>query len=152
MLQSALVSAAETHLGTTKRRQSDWFVDSRDVLSPLLEERRRCYNNWVRSGSPTDHALFKAVWSRARAAFRQVRAQWLEHLAAQAESGRTSRHGKSVWHAIKAIQRSHQGLWPTPTPAIRDENGALCTSLADQCQQWRRHFQGTLVGFPLVIM
>ena len=77
------------------------------------------------SGSPTDHALFKAVRSRTCAAVRQARAQWLERLAAQAESGRTSRHGKSVWHAMKAIQRSHQGLRPTPTPAICDENGAL---------------------------
>ena len=144
VLQSALVTAAEKHLGTTKRRQPDWFADSQEVLSPLIDERRHAYNSWVQSGSPSDHAKFKKVRSKARAAVRCAKTRWLECLAAQAEASRTAHDGKKLWDAIKSIQRSHQGLRPTPVPVIRDEQGDVCMSLQDQCQRWQRHFQKVL--------
>ena len=38
-VRDAVVTSAMDNLGPRKRRQSDWFADSQDVIQPLLDER-----------------------------------------------------------------------------------------------------------------
>ena len=37
-LSSALTEAAKTILGTEKRKKSDWFLDSAEIVEPLLSK------------------------------------------------------------------------------------------------------------------
>lgn len=141
---SALVDAGKENLGYASRRQPDWFLDSQDVLAPILNELRHLYNNWIRSQSPRDHTLFKAARSKARAEVRRAKCRWFASIAEQADLGRKTFHGASVWSAIRTIQHNHRGHTPTVTPSIRDEEGNLCCSSEEQLQRWHRHFTKVL--------
>lgn len=143
-LRDALVGAGQDHLGRPRRSQPDWFLDSQDVIAPLLQERRECYNKWVKTGCPTAHACFKAARSTARSEIRRAKNQWMARVAAQAELGRKTFHGKSVWTSIRTLQRNHQGLVPLRTPIVRDEQGVICSSAVEQRQRWCRHFENVL--------
>ena len=45
-LRDSLVNAGCEHLGYVQRHQPDWFLSNQEVLEPLLQERRLCYNRW----------------------------------------------------------------------------------------------------------
>ena len=134
-LRDSLTTAAEHHLGFVRRSQPDWFVDSRDIIFPLLQARTLWYNKWVSSGSASDHVQFKTAQSKACAEVRSAKDHWLAAVASQAELGRVSCRGLSVWSAIWTIQRSYCGLCRMPSPAIRDEHGELCQSAEAQLQR-----------------
>ena len=67
-LRDSLVNAGCEHLGYVQRHQFDWFLSNQEVLEPLLQERRLCYNRWVGSQLQYDYTRFKIARSRARAA------------------------------------------------------------------------------------
>ena len=47
--------------------------------------------------------------AKARAEVRRAKNRWLYSLAEQADLGRSSCNGASVWASIRTIQRSYQG-------------------------------------------
>lgn len=143
-IRTSLIRAGEQHLGFASRSQPDWFLDNQSVIAPLLQTRRLLYNKWVKSGLASDHALFKTARSKARAEIRRSKDRWLTGVAAEADLGRVSCHGRSVWSAIRILQRSYQGLQPTPTSAVRDEHGEMCASREAKISRWHRHFQKVL--------
>ena len=62
-LAGSLIDAGKKHLGFVNRHQPDWFVSSQDVIAPLLEERRLCYNRWSSTRLANDYSLFKTARS-----------------------------------------------------------------------------------------
>ena len=77
---------------------------------PLIHQRRILYNRWAASGCVSDHALFAAARSEARAEVHRAKNQWLYSLAEQVDLGHSSCNGASVWASIRTIQRSYQGI------------------------------------------
>ena len=144
VLRDSVVNAGEQHLGTVCRSNPDWFVAGQDTIAPLLKQRTAVYNRWVVSGLHHDHVQFKVVRSKAPAAIRRVKNQWLTDLASQADIGREARSGNSVWSAIRNIQRSFRGLRPSPSAAVQDATGLLCISKEAQITRWHQHFQKVL--------
>ena len=120
--------------GSVRRNQPDWFLESQELIKPLLEKRRQFYNQWIASGSSEDRARFRLARSKARAEIRRVKTVWLESVVAKADSGRGSCHGGSAWTAIRTIQSSFQlqDLRPVPVTTICKENGLPCTSVEAQ--------------------
>ena len=106
-VQNSLVCAGKEHLGYAHRCQPDWFTASQDLLLPLINERRLCYQQWVKSNLERDYVKFKIARSKARLETRRAKNRWLEDVAEQAE---LRRHGGSVWPAIRLIQRCFKGL------------------------------------------
>ena len=140
----SLVRAGEQRLGFACRSQPDWFVASQSAIAPLLPARRLLYNKLVKSGLASDHVQFKIARSRARAEVCCAKDCWFASFAAQADLGRVSCRGLSVWFAIRVLQCSYQGLHPTPTSAVRDEHCLLCQSREAKISHWHRHFQKVL--------
>ena len=96
------------------------------------------------SQSPNDHAKFKAARSKARAATRRAKNNWLADIAQQAESGRVACHGGSVWSTIRSIQRCFRGLRPIPATSLKNEDGQPCSSAEELSARWQRHFTKVL--------
>ena len=144
VIRDALVHAGHQHLGFACRCQPDWFTSSQEVLAPLFRDRRLAYNAWVASQSPNDHAKFKAARSKARAATRRAKNDWLADIAQQAESGRVACHGGSVWLTIHSIQRCFRGLRPIPATSLKNEDGQPCSSAEELSARWQRHFTKVL--------
>ena len=56
-LRSALTEAAKSVLGTEKHKQPDWFLDSAELLEPLLQKRSQIYSRWLRTGLDRDDII-----------------------------------------------------------------------------------------------
>ena len=110
-------------LGFAKRPQPDWFRFNQDSLLPLIYQSRISCNRWPASGCVSEHALFAAARSKARAEVRRAKNRWLYSLAEQADLGRSSCDGASVWASIRTIQWCYQGIRPVTVCAIKDEQG-----------------------------
>ncbi len=137
LLRDSIVQAGEKHLGQSRRHQPDWYVDSQDVLSPLIELRRKSYNCWVTSQLPDDCSRFKIARSKARAAIRRAKNDWLSVMAERAE-----RHsnGAAVWKSIRSIQQCFRGLRPMDSANLKDEFDQPCKSADTINARWHQHF------------
>ena len=141
-LRDSLVNAGCEHLGYVQRHQPDWFLSNQEVLEPLLQERRLCYYRWVGSQLQYDYTRFKIAPSRARAAVRRAKNEWLTDVAEQAEAGRS--RGGLIWSSIHTIQRCFHGLRPIPSMAVKNEDGLPCSSTEELNARWHRHFTKVL--------
>ena len=131
-------------LGYSHQRDLDWYIELQLVISALLGEHHRCYNAWVRSGLSADHGKFKLARSCARAEVRQTKERWMMTVAEQADAGRRSCNGASVWTSIRALQRCYRGLQPVPVRSTKTACGTPCLSGEEQCEQWHQHFTAVL--------
>ena len=52
------MSAATMVAGRRKRRQPDWFVESENLLSPLLSAKNEAWNGVLLHDSPASHRKF----------------------------------------------------------------------------------------------
>ena len=68
VVRAALTTAAENVLGTTTRRQPDWFQESLNKLKQLLNLRNDAYTKWLGSGKQADLTRFKMARGEARRA------------------------------------------------------------------------------------
>ena len=142
-LRTAVTESAEETLGFQKRRQPDWFTESKDTLEPLLNERNQRYQEWISSGRSDDTwNRFKAARSKARAAVRSAKNSWFTNKAKSLDGARFS--SSRVWACVKDMQAAKQGLRPVSTTAIRDANGNICKSVEEQGGRWYQHFDGVL--------
>jgi len=137
-VSAALTSAADGVLGTSSRRQPDWFSDSQSRLKPLLNNRNRAYTRWLQTGKAEDLVQFRKVRRDARRAVREARNLWFKEKAAAVEHNRFG--GKEVWNCIRDMQRGKRGRVPSRMVTINDEAGLPCQSVDAQHQRWRRHF------------
>ncbi len=142
-LRDSLIQASHQHLGYARRCQTDWFTSNQMVLAPLIQERRLCYNRWVASQLACDCASFKVARSKARAAVRRAKNEWLADVAQRAES-HSAGHGGTVWSAVRSIQRCFHGLQSMPSSALKNEDGQLCMSAEEISARWQRHFTKVL--------
>ena len=142
VLRSAMTGAADEVLGKARRRNPDWFVESKEDLKPLLQRRNDCYRKWLATGRNEDMVRFREVRSAARKAIREAKNRWFQSKAEEAERERFS--GKKVWRCIRDMQCGRRGLRPTRVVTIEDEDGELCTTKDAQRQRWRRHFTNVL--------
>ena len=141
-LKSAVVDAATSTIGRCKRLQSDWFVEKATILEPLIAKRNSRYREWIDCPSEERHRRFKESRGATRAAVRDAKNDYIQGQASIAEQGRFS--GKRVWTAIRSIQRCYSGLHPKPMCAVKDDDGAICSSPEDQKARWKQHFTRVL--------
>ena len=140
-LRDSLIPAGKQHLGYVRRRDPDWFTDNYALLYPLLENRRLCYNRWVASQQAVDYSRFKSARSKAGAAVRRAKNDWLASVAQQTES---HSNGGAVWSAIRSIQHCFRGLRPSTSVALKKADGELCKSADEISDRWQQHFTNVL--------
>lgn len=141
-VRSAMTSAADDVLGTTARRQPDWFQESMSQLRPLLKQRNEAYSRWLGSGNQVDLIKFREARGIARRAVRNAKNAWFLEKAEEVERERFG--GKHVWRCIRAMQRNRRGLLPSRVVTIHDADGVPCVSTTAQHQRWRQHFTKVL--------
>ena len=141
-LSSALTEAAKTILGTEKRKKPDWFLDSAEIIEPLLSKRNQLYSRWLSTGLERDKKKFTDARRSARQAVRMAKNDWFKKKAEEAHTGRFS--GKTVWKCIRDMQRGRRGLVPARLSRVRNRDGFLCTTALEQHQRWREHFTDIL--------
>ena len=141
-VRGALTSAAEDVLGTTTRRQPDWFQESQGQLKPLFKRRNDAYSRWLGSGKQANLTRFRKARGEARRAVRNGKNAWFLEKAKEVE--REHLGGKKVWRCIQDMLRGRRGLLPSRVVTIHDVNGVPCVSTSAQHHCWRQHFTKVL--------
>ncbi len=144
VFRDALKSTADSVIGHCKKRQPDWYAESNITLDPILLKRNQSYREWLDHGKQDDeyYQSFRRCRREARSAIRQAKTTWFIDKANAAEQSRFS--GGNIWKSIRAIQQGCAGLSPVQVHAIKDEDGATCSSSDAQHQRWSRHFTKVL--------
>ncbi|XP_065194927.1 uncharacterized protein LOC135826225 [Sycon ciliatum] len=144
-VKAAIDKSAASVLGFSRRRQPDRFREAESAIQSLLDERNRCYTDWLCSGQSRDcshYTAFKVARSRAPASISSARIDWIK---AKAQAATESRfNGAVVWKSIHDLQSCTRGLAPVRTSAVLDENSNICSSPEEQSHRWGRHFDGVL--------
>ena len=83
--KSALCEAANSTLGPSLRKKTDWFEESAGVLRPMLEKRRGAYLKWL---DTRERKKFAEMRSVARRAVRDAKNSWFLRKAQEAECGK----------------------------------------------------------------
>ena len=133
LLKTALTDAAQSTLGTQKRRSPDWFAENSSKLLPLYEQRNKFYLRYINTDSEEDRNNFKRARKEARRATREAKNQRFVMKAKEAQEGRNG--GKVVWKYICDIQSYIVGACDRLTAAAtQDRTGQVwCVCGAHAC-------------------
>ena len=96
-------------LGYQVKRQPDWFVESENVLKPVVGERRHHYKLWISSHKPSDYRNFNRAHRNARKAVREAKDAWFKKKTSEAERGQFG--GKGVWKTTETSSMLSGGLF-----------------------------------------
>ena len=100
-IRSAFTESGGAILGTSKKRNPDWFRESESTITPVLTHRNQLYNKWLSSQKQTDLKKFREARSKARKVIREAKNAWFQAKAEEAQRSRFG--GKVVWKCIRDL-------------------------------------------------
>ena len=65
-LKSCIVSAAEEVVGTGKRKQPDWFEDSKELLSPLIKAKDDAHLRMIQCNTSAKRKEFRITSEKGK--------------------------------------------------------------------------------------
>ena len=88
VMRATLVDIAEEVLGKVKKRQPDWFLDSKDHLTSYLQARNSAYRKWLDSSDRQDLMSFREARGRAKREVKRAKQEWFKRKVEVAEKER----------------------------------------------------------------
>ena len=130
--------SATLHLSGTVQR--DWFMESSEILIPLIDEKNACRERLLQNDVPFVRREFRKCQCAVKAAVDRAREGWILKVSSEAETA--TKWGSVQWDCIKKLQIVYHvcKLVHYQVSAIVDKNGKTLTSHGDVCARWRRHF------------
>ena len=112
-IQAALVNTAVEVLGKEKKRQPDWFQDSKDHLRPYLHAWNSMYRNWLFSNKRQDLVKFMEARGKAKRELYRAKDEWFRKTAQEAEMERyeVSKSGRASRICSTAGEEGYQQGW-----------------------------------------
>lgn len=141
-LHSCVITAAKETIGRGKRKQPEWFTDSKDVLAPLIEEKNRAFERFLQSSSSRAKNEFRKLQRKVKKAVDKARDQWIAKVAADGEAA--VKDGKTRWESIRKLQRAFAGRRSVRPNAVKKLDGELAEGEAEVLQRWQQHFSSLL--------
>ena len=97
-LRDGVVTAAERVLGRGRRKQHDWFLESKSMLEPLIGIKRRAHDRVLACDTPVARRAWRAAQRNVAAAVRQAKEKWIASVAQEAEGA--EKDGCIRWKCI----------------------------------------------------
>ena len=141
-IKEAVASAADAALGSGRRHQPDWFIDSQSDLEPLICAKDICHHRLVSEDTTDNRRAFRKVQRVVAKAVKQAKDKWVVSVANEAEDAK--KDGRVRWKCIRKLQSAHVGRKPVASSVILDEQGNLIESSDGLCARWGRHFESIL--------
>ena len=93
-MKNVMCEVGKSVLGQTRRRETDWFRESEDILRPLFEARSSSFTQWLSYEKERDRKKFVVTRRVARKAVREVKNKWFQAKVAKASA---SRNGSGLY-------------------------------------------------------
>ena len=141
-IKEAVASAADAALGSGRRHQPDWFIDSQSDLEPVIRAKDICHHRLVSEDTTDNRQAFRKAQRVVAKAVKQAKDKWVVSVANEAEDAK--KDGRVRWKCIRKLQSAHVGRKPVASSVILDEQGNLIESSDGLCARWGRHFESIL--------
>lgn len=141
-IHSSLLQAAKSAVGTTSRKNPDWFDESAAVLGPLLDAKNRAHDAHL--SNPRSRTL-RRNWinlrSEAQRTLRKVQNEWWVKKAREIQAFADTNNSYGFYSAVKSIY----GPTSRSVTPVRSADGAsLIKEKKQVLNRWAEHFQELL--------
>lgn len=137
LFKTSVLKAAEGVLGFKTKKRQDWFGDNINVISLLLEQKKRAHNVYLACPqSPTLKLRFQIFSSQAQQTLREIENSWWIKKAAEIQLYADSNNSRIFYDAIKSICGSQRkNLFP-----VKGRDGTLLKDNNEILSRWSEHF------------
>ena len=130
-------------LGRKKRDEEEWL--SLNSLN-LIEQRKEIKAKLCNSDNPELKETYRILSKRIKKSVRRDKRDYIETLAAKAESAAARKDSKEVYNITKKLMNKKN----SSTSLIRDRQGAILSTSEEQQARWVEHFNNVLNRPPPV--
>ncbi|CAH1231299.1 Hypp378 [Branchiostoma lanceolatum] len=134
---STLLTTSRRVLGTTTKRNRDWFDEQRTDVRSLLTEQHKAHAAVLRAPTPANRAKLTALRSRAQRELRRMKNDWWTNLAKEIQGFADSGNQQGFYSALKAAYGPRRGShFP-----VRSADGTLLNDKAAILARWAEHYK-----------
>ena len=137
-LKTSIVTAAESSLGRSRKRQPEWFQEKADILSPLIEAKNIARNKMLADNSRAKRQCFRRHQRKVKEAVDTAKEDWIHKVAQDAEDA--VKDGQTRWDSIRKLQLTHAGRRPAMPRVVLKECGQLTQNPDEVIARWHDHF------------
>ncbi|CAH1259012.1 PKD1L3 [Branchiostoma lanceolatum] len=138
---STLTTTARQVLGTTSKRNRDWFDEQRDDIRALLTEQHKAHATVLQNPTPVNRARLVEARSCAQRELRKMKNEWWTRLATEIQGYADKGNQQQFYSALKAAYGPRCGAnFP-----VRSEDGeTLITEISAILARWAEHYRQLL--------
>ncbi|KAI8490084.1 hypothetical protein Bbelb_321540 [Branchiostoma belcheri] len=140
-MASTLNTTARQVLGTTTRRNRDWFDEQRDDIRTLLTEQHKAHATVLRNPSPANRARLAEARSCAQREVRKMKNEWWTRLASEIQGYADKGNHQQFYSALKAAYGPRRG---THFPVRSADGTTLITEKSAILARWAEHYRQLL--------
>eukprot|EP00117_Sycon_ciliatum_P005203 scpid28797/ scgid9244/ Craniofacial development protein 2; p97 bucentaur protein len=141
-VRDPLISVSSSVLGYKRRAQPDWFLESRDELEPLIQEKNKHHQILLANDTRQNRQVFRRHQRLVAKAVRDAKDRWVMKTARHAEGAK--KDGRTRWRCINMLQGVHVGRKSTATSSVLDENGNATPDIDSTRARFGRNFKHVL--------
>lgn len=141
LFKTSVLEAAEGVLGFKVKKHQDWFGDNSNVISLLLEQKKRAHDAYLACPqSPTLKLRFQTLRNQAQQTLREIENSWWIQKAAEIQGYADSNNSHRFYDAIKSIYGpQRKNLVP-----VKGRDGTLLKDSNEIIARWSEHFSSLL--------
>jgi len=139
---SILNDVAKTTLGTTTKKNPDWFDESAHIIKPLLQEKNRAHDAYL--SNPSSRHLFirwKNLRTEAQRKLREIQNTWWKQKAKEIQNYADNNKTYEFYDSIKGIFGPSKKMM---TPVRSADGRHLIKNEDEILQRWAEHFRELL--------
>ncbi|CAH1277239.1 Hypp9517 [Branchiostoma lanceolatum] len=141
-LKKTVYTTAFQHLGSTKRRNQNWFDENDAQISSLLAEKHRLHRLTMNDPASTSKkAAFKNIRRECQQRLRKMQEDWLSKKADEIQSFADRKDSKRFYDAIRALYGPQRS---SSFPLLSADGRTLITDRAKILERWAEHFEAVL--------
>ena len=124
-------------LGKKKRDEDEWLSEN---SQNLIEQRKEIKSKLCNSDNPVLKESYRIMSKRIKKSVRRDKRDYIEALAAKAESAAARNNSKEVYNITKKLINKKT----SSTSLVRDRQGSILSTFEEQQARWVEHFNSVL--------
>ena len=141
-LKYCIVESADKSIGRRKQKQPEWFEESMNILTPLIDNKDKAHRKAIQTNSAADKEEFRRQQRLVKKAVDKAKEEWMCQVAQECEEA--VKNGRTRWESIRKLQRSHAGRRPIRPSALNKTDGQITQGPEEVAARWQEHFMDIL--------
>ncbi|KAI8481625.1 Dynein heavy chain 1, axonemal [Branchiostoma belcheri] len=141
-LKKTVYSTALEHLGSTKRKNQDWFDENDPQISSLLAQKHHLHRLAMNDpASIAKKTAFTNIRREVQNRLRQMQDDWLSKKADEIQAYADMKDSKRFYDGIRALYGPQAS---SSSPLLSADGATLITDRAKILDRWAEHFEAVL--------